>query len=211
MHDEREGPSLLEEIPRTRLKLREGTTAGLLCAFAMIQSGRLRRDVVALRRQADVLAHRMDSDPWSVPLEEILASKRRVLALGGVVDEQLAVLEVLKASNLAVLPMGRLADTLQIAIEITRATDRDIDRLEGRANDLHRRHESAEQDKANRRLGLLTILSAIFMPLTLIAGIYGMNFEVMPELRYRYGYPIVLGAMAVIAGLLARYFRSWRD
>ena len=49
-------------------------------------------------------------------------------------------------------------------------------------------------------LGLLTVLSAIFMPLTLIAGIYGMNFDVMPELHWRYGYFVVLGTMAVIAG-----------
>lgn len=37
--------------------------------------------------------------------------------------------------------------------------------------------------------------SCIFMPLMLIAGIYGMNFDVMPELHYRYGYPVVLGVM----------------
>ena len=46
------------------------------------------------------------------------------------------------------------------------------------------------------------------MPLTFIAGIYGMNFEFMPELHWRYGYFLVLGAMAVIAGGLFWYFRS---
>ena len=64
---------------------------------------------------------------------------------------------------------------------------------------------------ANRRLGTLTVLSAIFMPLTLIAGIYGMNFEAMPELRWRYGYPAALGAMALVAAGLGWYFRTrWR-
>ena len=51
----------------------------------------------------------------------------------------------------------------------------------------------------NRRLGMLTILSAIFMPITLMAGIWGMNFENMPELGLEFGYPLGLGAMAVVA------------
>jgi magnesium transporter len=50
--------------------------------------------------------------------------------------------------------------------------------------------------------------AAIIAIPTLIAGIYGMNFEVMPELHYPYGYPIALGAMALIAGGLAWYFRA---
>jgi magnesium transporter len=44
-----------------------------------------------------------------------------------------------------------------------------------------------------------TIVSTIFLPLTLISGIYGMNFEFMPELKLRYGYFIILGFMACIA------------
>ena len=46
---------------------------------------------------------------------------------------------------------------------------------------------------------ILTIFSAIFIPLTFLAGVYGMNFEHMPELKWRYGYFIVLFIMAVIA------------
>ena len=164
--------------------------------------------MATLRGTGDALAGRMDPDPEAVSLREILALKHRVLALGTVVDEQLAVLEVLKISKHPALPLSRLADAFQAAVETTRATDRDIDRLDRRVSDLQHRYEAAQQDKTNRRLGLLTVLSAIFMPLTFIAGIYGMNFEFMPELHWRYGYFIVLGAMAVIAGGLFWYFRS---
>ena len=60
-------------------------------------------------------------------------------------------------------------------------------------------------------LGLLTVISAIFMPLTLLAGIYGMNFEFMPELHWRYGYPWALGLMTAVAALELVYFwrRGW--
>lgn len=53
----------------------------------------------------------------------------------------------------------------------------------------------------------LTVISAIFMPLMLIASIYGMNFQNMPELAHPYGYFFVLGAMAVLAGGLLLLFR----
>lgn len=70
-----------------------------------------------------------------------------------------------------------------------------------------------QQDRTNRRLAVLTVLSAIFLPLTLIAGIYGMNFEVMPELGYRYAYPLAIAAMLGLGiGMVAFFrFRGWFD
>jgi magnesium transporter len=60
---------------------------------------------------------------------------------------------------------------------------------------------------------VLTVLSAVFLPLTLIAGIYGMNFEVMPELGYRFAYPLAIGSMVVLGLGMIAYFRSrgWFD
>ena len=54
---------------------------------------------------------------------------------------------------------------------------------------------------------VLTIITTIFMPLTFIAGIYGMNFEHMPELRWRLGYPVILTIMVVIGIGMAFFFR----
>ena len=56
----------------------------------------------------------------------------------------------------------------------------------------------------------LTIASVIFLPLTFLAGIYGMNFDNMPELHTRTGYFIVIGVMLAIAGGLIWRFRRWR-
>ncbi|MBG0789748.1 MAG: magnesium/cobalt transporter CorA [Desulfovibrionaceae bacterium] len=52
--------------------------------------------------------------------------------------------------------------------------------------------------RTNKTMQLLTVIATIFIPLTFIAGLYGMNFRYMPELEWRYGYFIVLGVMAVI-------------
>jgi magnesium transporter len=64
----------------------------------------------------------------------------------------------------------------------------------------------------NLRLGeimkFLTLFTAVLMPLTVITGIYGMNFEHMPELKQWWGYPAVLLVMAVVAGVILRFFRK---
>ena len=58
---------------------------------------------------------------------------------------------------------------------------------------------------------VITIISTIFIPLTFIAGVYGMNFRFMPELKSRWGYPAVWGAMGLIAGGMIAFFkkRKW--
>lgn len=66
---------------------------------------------------------------------------------------------------------------------------------------------SSLNNKMNETMKILTIFSTIFIPLTFIAGLYGMNFQYMPELKYRHGYFIVLGVMGVIAVSLLGFFR----
>jgi magnesium transporter len=61
--------------------------------------------------------------------------------------------------------------------------------------------------RMNEVMKVLTVIATIFMPLTLITGIYGMNFDFMPELHWRYGYFIVWGLMAVMIGGMVIYFK----
>jgi magnesium transporter len=60
----------------------------------------------------------------------------------------------------------------------------------------------------NEVMKVLTTVATIFIPLTFIAGIYGMNFENMPELRYRYGYFIVWGIMLLVTLGMILYFKK---
>ncbi len=70
-------------------------------------------------------------------------------------------------------------------------------------------HFAAVSHRTNEIMRVLTVLSAIFLPLTLIAGIYGMNFEHMPELHTRHGYFYTLGGMVMLAVVLLAWFR-WK-
>ena len=62
--------------------------------------------------------------------------------------------------------------------------------------------------RASEVMRVLTVFSVFFLPLTFIVGVYGMNFEFMPELRERWGYPVVLAFMAVVTLAIYRWFRS---
>ena len=66
---------------------------------------------------------------------------------------------------------------------------------------------SLQSQHMNVQMRRLTALTAVFMPLSLVAGIYGMNFTHMPELSLVWGYPAVLLVMAVACGFLYRNFR----
>lgn len=62
--------------------------------------------------------------------------------------------------------------------------------------------------RLNAVMRVLTVITTIFMPLSFIAGIYGMNFEYMPELKWEWGYPVVLGLMGVVAAAMLVGFRQ---
>ena len=68
---------------------------------------------------------------------------------------------------------------------------------------------SSISNRMNNIMKVLTIIATIFIPLTFIAGIYGMNFQKMPELSWRWGYPAVLGFMVLVfVGMLIFFKRK---
>lgn len=75
--------------------------------------------------------------------------------------------------------------------------------LDGMANLYY----AVQGQKMNEIMKILTIVSSVFIPLTFIVGVYGMNFENMPELKYKYGYYTVVGVMFAIAISLIFYFK----
>ena len=70
---------------------------------------------------------------------------------------------------------------------------------------------SSMSNKMNEIMKVLTIISTIFIPLTFLSGLYGMNFKFMPELNYKYGYQITLFIMFLIFSGMLIYFkrRKW--
>ncbi len=87
----------------------------------------------------------------------------------------------------------------------------DYQRLRNWITELIEIHRANVNENTNRVMKTLTIFSAIFLPLTFIVGVYGMNFEYMPELGWKWGYPAILSLMAVMAagGIFFMRRKKW--
>lgn len=82
-----------------------------------------------------------------------------------------------------------------------------LDRLRDFATSLMELQLSTANNRMNEVMKVLTVMASVFIPLTFMASIYGMNFDYMPELRWKYGYPALIGLMAVIGTGLFVMFR----
>ncbi|TKW74952.1 MAG: magnesium transporter CorA, partial [Staphylococcus hominis] len=75
-------------------------------------------------------------------------------------------------------------------------------------NEIRENFESYSSFRMNSIMQVLTLVSVIFSPLTFIVGVYGMNFEYMPELKWHYGYFICLTIMLLISIALILFFKK---
>ena len=81
------------------------------------------------------------------------------------------------------------------------------DELLEEVNNLLGIHVAMASHRTNEVMRVLTVFSAFFLPLTFIVGVYGMNFDWMPELRERWGYPAALGLMTIVSLVIFIWFR----
>ncbi len=96
-----------------------------------------------------------------------------------------------------------LRDCLDHAVQILDV----IDTYHELASNLMDMHLSSLSQRTNEVMKVLTIMASIFIPLTFLAGLYGMNFEYLPELHIHWAYPAVVGVMAAVAVGMLVYFR----
>lgn len=92
----------------------------------------------------------------------------------------------------------------QKALEILEQIEYDMNTLDSASSFYF----SSQSHKMNEIMKVLTVVSVIFMPLTFIVGVYGMNFKYMPELEYTYGYYTIVAVMIVMALAMVFYFKN---
>lgn len=173
----------LEQM-KQRGRLAAATSSGALLAWLRFHVGRTSRHTRDLRYSVLTMDEAMDQDINNVELQEIISAKDQLLRLLSVAEEQSECLESLAAAESLAegLDFAPVRGSLSILLATAGATERMALRLEKHISDLRQRHEGHGQEIMNRRLAILTVFSAIFLPLTLFTGIWGMNFEYMPEL-----------------------------
>jgi len=162
--------------------------------------------VFGVEERLDELEEIMVADPTDDMLAELIRYNSRLKKMRRIFSGQSLILNELRESdseltgrkaeheyNDAYEHMDRLASLSGLLQELT------VELIEG--------YISLSSHRLNRIMKVLTITAVIFMPLTLLAGIYGMNFEYIPELGFHYAYFIVLGMMLGITGILLALFR----
>ena len=145
--------------------------------------------------------------PNKAILEEIMDLKRGVLRLRRITGRQREVILRTSRGEFTLIPAGLLPFYRDIYDHIMRVTDlaegyRDL--LSGALD----AYMSVVGNRMNEIMKVLTIFSAVMLPLTFIAGVYGMNFDYIPELHKQYGYFAVWGIMVTVAVVMLGLF--WR-
>lgn len=169
------------------------------------------------RWQRELLDPRRPFDNWVA----LLDSRNEVRKLEYLCEEQYDALQEMRDHYLETTPeaakndahLVRIADVME---HITRVLNHSR-RLEASIESAVQLHFSAMSHRTNRNMQTLTVITAIFAPLTLITGIFGMNFEVMPLLKDAWGFWALIAAMGALsvamgaAMLLRRYLSHKRS
>ncbi len=155
----------------------------------------------------------VDESPASLDIGEILEMKRLVGRVQAAIEDQVLCAESLAELQSSVLDVSAVRRRLVAGARSLDHLARRAERGQAQLDEVHRHASLAAQGIANRRLNALTIVQAIFVPLTLLAAIYGMNFVVLPELNWAPGYFALLTLMVLIAAGEMLYFwkRGWFD
>ena len=153
-----------------------------------------------------VLEEKVISGRLRNPMPEVTAIRRALVRLRhGLGPEEQAI------SDLAGLPdlvSEGAAAAMRRAVDLLRRMWDGVEMERDLVDNVVEVYLGLRTDRLNVIMQRLTLITTIFMPLTLIAGIYGMNFQYMPELGWKYGYPATLLLMVITGYGMYRWFRA---
>jgi magnesium transporter len=155
----------------------------------------------------EALEEELVSDPRPETLHKIHCLKREMIFLRKAAWPLREVVNALEKSESPLIrPATKifLRDIYDHAIHIIDSIETYREMLSGML-DIYL---SSVSNRMNQVMKVLTIIATIFMPLTFLAGIYGMNFRFMPEIGWRWGYPLVLLIMGGVAAAMIYFFRK---
>ena len=166
---------LLRDL-ESQMQLNAGTKSALLHAILNALGDRLIQAAIGCRDKIRSLSRSMDDNADAVVIDEVISVKRRLQDIATIAEDQLYCVRGLVAIDSDALSIADQRNFLRDEVRNYETALRVLHRHEARAAELQQQYTSCLQARTESRIRVLTILSAICMPLTLIAGIYGMNF-----------------------------------
>lgn len=150
--------------------------------------------------------------PSNTLMSELIHLKRRVIALRKTLILMREVLARLTRGEFRLIEAREIVYYRNVFDHLVRYTEF-IEGAREMISDLMQLHMAAVSNKLNGIMKVLAMVSTVILPMSLIASIYGMNFDNIPELHWRYGYFLSLGAMLLVALIAIAIFwrRRWFD
>lgn len=159
------------------------------------------------RDQIQRMATALAENPNAVEVHDLAQVRRQVGNLISLMENQLYCVSRLAASDVAALQEPHRKAYVQDLVAEAEIAQRGAYRLETRVNDLYRDYQAVGSDRVERRLRVLTIVSAITLPLGLAAGLLGMNVGGVPGIDVPAAFAVVVALMAAIAVAQYWFFR----
>jgi magnesium transporter len=156
--------------------------------------------------EIEALEDQVFASPEPAQLQRLLSLRRRLATLRRVMLPHRQIFNHLANAQTPFVDAGTALFFRDIYDNVFRLADA-VDQQRDQLANVKDTYLSVISQRTNEVMKVLTLFSAILLPLTFLAGIYGMNFEHMPELGSRFGYFAVLGVMVVVAGTLLAWFR----
>ena len=155
-------------------ELPDPSISGALSMWLLLHVQRVANVAAEIRMEAYALEEKIDADVASVHNDDLTNLKSRVNRLVAVAEEQLECLESVKEGEAVsvCVDFSKLKGTMGVVMSTVGATERMAHRIDKKVADLRNTYESHQQSRINHRLEFLTVLSAIFLPLSLMAGTY---------------------------------------
>ena len=188
--------------------LREASSSAALISWLEFHVRNTKDAAICLRNETVLMTKKMDHEPKTVHLKDVLNLRGDVLFIDSVAEEQNQCLAMMRDMDTESdgADFTNIEGALEMLVKTAKSTELMSGRMEKRADDLKNAFGSHQQEQLNRKLAVLTVMSAIFMPLTFGAGVYGMNFDNIPELSTEYGYFIWWGVMLTVALAMSVFF-----
>lgn len=168
---------------------------------------------VGIRDQMMSLSSDISLKPDSVSADDFTRLRSRVENLGSLLENQIYCITGLNACDHEGLQDPHRKAYIQDLLSETEIAQRGVDRLESRLKDLYGDYLAVGNGRVEKRLRLLTIISAITLPLGLVAGLLGMNVGGLPGTEARSGFLVVSAIMILIVAAEFWYFKrkGWFD
>lgn len=147
------------------------------------------------------------ADPDPALLDRILNAKKTIFRLRRILSHQRRILESIARGHHDLIPHKQLAFFRDVYDHFVYIVDQ-LESYRDQVQAIMDAYLSVTSNRMNEVMKVLTQISTVMLPLTFIAGVYGMNFDHMPELHWTFGYPFAILLMLVTAGGMIAYFRS---